>query len=1139
MFDPVSSFIIHRRDFASDLLVVERDGLSIGADLNNDLVLNHPTVSRLHAGIREVKGNFWLINLSQANGTLVNGGLCDIVQLQSGDSIQIGIFVLAAVIEGRILNLYIERCFDAFAAGNRMSQILGDPLQATAEGRMTLMVHDIRGLFDAPPEPKRKTPKATQVIDDSRPTTESPKSFFSGFTQEIEANFDSLSSRESEQISKDRDALLSHSKKTAISVSELRKFISRKNKKAQIPSGGQPLLVPLKDVKLDSDDSQGVMRRARMQRGMTGLLTSIMELPESERAEFQQSMNVFWERRKQAQIDRQSHHEESLVRPQKPAPELMDHNLHLGKKRYNWLPTNDLVWPWPRGFLTWLLVGLGIFLTGLAFLWQESLVPGPTSAPHALTAPDLDRQFPQVIQRLNHQVVARELVENSCSKCHQAGGSMQTQCADCHRTSHFNPTIIPPHQKADVGCIDCHTEHKGVYIRPGHVSRSQCMDCHSNEPRHPKALKPDGKPLGAPHGGTIGYPIVDGEWKWTKPLNSHLKLPDSLSPKEKFHLVHAIGAGGQPWKCSGCHTSFASAAETKKISTAGCAICHSVSFAAPSNRQLDATAAETRMDCASCHPQHGEDEALLAFHLPQNNQKEPMIYIPDGVYRGGTDWEWTSFAAHFGGLSFAGWGLFLLLAPIVVTGFFGWDAFRRLKILGRLTGSVITEEANRRRFTDTHYAEKWESLTQRHRARDSAEAFPFPHPVINYETCIGCHACILACPQDVLGFDDQEHHAVVVNYEQCMEDTGCQQACPTVPQSCVLINTKRTITEPPKPLRKGAGTGFETENIPGIHLIGDVSGVPLIRNAIKEGRIAIDRIMESFQREGRAPGAHYDVAIIGIGPAGIAATARAAERRLSYLALEQGRKYATIAEKYPAGKYVAFNPFVVGEPTLGSIRLEGPGEVKETMIAWWEEAVAGLGLTINEFEGCKDIIQEGPLFRVVTAKNPTGYLVRKVVVAIGNSGEPRKLGVPGEQEDRVLYRLRDPKEIQSKHVLVVGAGNSAVEAAVDLAGERQSNGTVVYPESGGNAVTIVIRSDFPKDLTLENKMWIYDCIDKGLIKAYFGAQVREIGEVEVVIESVRDKKEIARVPNHLVFAMIGSIPPREFLSRIGIKYAGK
>jgi thioredoxin reductase len=178
----------------------------------------------------------------------------------------------------------------------------------------------------------------------------------------------------------------------------------------------------------------------------------------------------------------------------------------------------------------------------------------------------------------------------------------------------------------------------------------------------------------------------------------------------------------------------------------------------------------------------------------------------------------------------------------------------------------------------------------------------YPHPVIFPQRCIGCHACVEACPHDVLAMVDGV--AGVVAAEQCMEDTSCQVVCPVSPKACIVVNTTKTIKARPAPMRDGSS--YET-NVPGCYVIGDVSGVPLIKNAVKEGAEAIAQIATAIINAPAEPQADYDVAIIGAGPGGASAAAVAQERGLRYVAVEQDKLLATIAA-YPLGKYVFFKP---------------------------------------------------------------------------------------------------------------------------------------------------------------------------------------------------------------------------------------
>jgi len=466
-------------------------------------------------------------------------------------------------------------------------------------------------------------------------------------------------------------------------------------------------------------------------------------------------------------------------------------------------------------------------------------------------------------------------------------------------------------------------------------------------------------------------------------------------------------------------------------------------------------------------------------------------------------------------------------------------------------------------------------------AKFDPEGPSYPHPVINVTTCIGCHACVEACPHAVLAIVNGK--ATPIALEQCMEDTSCQVECPTVPKSCVVVNTQKEIPARKVPERDRK---YMT-NVAGLYLIGDVSGVPLIKNAINEGGAVIDYVAEDLRESGGRGKADYDVAIVGVGPAGLSATALARQRGLKYLAIEQDQVVATIRQTYQAGKYVYFNP--ADQETHGGIALAGPGAVKEAMIESWMETMGALGLEVHEYESCKGIKPEDGHFVIDTeqdrAKLRLRYTAWRVILAIGNRGTPMRLRVPGEElritvtpseavtpthctrcgaarlreqkfchecgtkyvaqvpppyeDEKVKYKLSDPNDYRSRHCLVVGAGNSAVEAAVDLAAHRSPDGARIVGWRD-NTVSLVIRSDFKSDLKLGNKMLAYDCIDAGRIKAYFGMTVKEITPGEVALMSARapdprTAPETARLPNDYVFALIGGEKPTNFLEAIGVK----
>ena len=192
--------------------------------------------------------------------------------------------------------------------------------------------------------------------------------------------------------------------------------------------------------------------------------------------------------------------------------------------------------------------------------------------------------------------------------------------------------------------------------------------------------------------------------------------------------------------------------------------------------------------------------------------------------------------------------------------------------------------------------------------------------------------------------------------------------------------------------------------------------------------------------------------------------------------------------------------------------------------------------------------EDGDYFVVRTErgveKQQVTYKARRVILALGNRGTPMRLKVPGEElkvsrdgrtEDKVKYKLTDPEAYKRKRVIVVGAGNSAVEAAVDLVATRQGDRITFRPDEEINDVTLVIRSDLKNDLKFGNKLQVYDCIDEGRIKVFFGTSIKEIREDEVVLQNARTGEVVTTVPNDFIFAMIGGDRPTRFLESIGIK----
>lgn len=437
----------------------------------------------------------------------------------------------------------------------------------------------------------------------------------------------------------------------------------------------------------------------------------------------------------------------------------------------------------------------------------------------------------------------------------------------------------------------------------------------------------------------------------------------------------------------------------------------------------------------------------------------------------------------------------------------------------------------------------------------------YPHPFIIEDNCIACNACIEACPHDVLMMIEKKnqsgHVAHVKRGDLCMEDTACEAVCPTSPKACIVINSTKEIKPVPAPARNQ----YFMSSVEGCYIIGDVSGVPLIKNAVKEGEDVIEHIARSLESAPPEPKAKLAVAVVGIGPGGLSAILAAKKRSLKFIGIEQDKVLATI-EGYPKNKHIEFKPEHL--ETDSALPLESGGAQRESILESWTRTLADTGIEINrsidgaettaidvirESERCTGLkrAEDGDYFIISTASAPgdkeNQYRARRVILAIGLRGAPMMLGGPGgkmitgekltvargeSQGPRVLYKLSDPANFRRCKVIVVGGGNSSIEAAVDLVARRSDDRLDFLSDIEINEVMLLLRSDFTKDVKFRNKQQIYECSDRGKVNLRFRTVIKEIQAEHVIIEDTRTKKR-ERVRNDFVFALIGGERPDKFL----------
>lgn len=373
------------------------------------------------------------------------------------------------------------------------------------------------------------------------------------------------------------------------------------------------------------------------------------------------------------------------------------------------------------------------------------------------------------------------------------------------------------------------------------------------------------------------------------------------------------------------------------------------------------------------------------------------------------------------------------------------------------------------------------------------------HPAIDPRKCLGSGACVTACPEQALGIISGKGY--LVNAAACIGHGACMAACPHDAIQLVFGTETRGIDIPlVKP-------DFET-NISGIFIAGELGGMGLIRKAAEQGTQAIDEIAR--RRGGKFP---LDVVIVGAGPAGIAASLGAVHHKLRYITLEQEQSIGGSVYHYPRQKIVMTAP--VRLPVIGKVKM---AEIsKEKLLGFWRDVIERTALKINFFERMEKIVPVAGGFIVKTPKHE--YRTRNVLLAVGRSGTPRKLGVPGEEQPNVVYRLLDPAQYRGQRVLVVGGGDSALEAALAVAGEPKTTVSLSY------------RGDAFSRAKEKNRSRLEQEQKSGRVRILLESNVKRISRADVQLDQ---KGKPLQLPTDVVIVSAGGILPTAFLRDLGI-----
>jgi thioredoxin reductase/Pyruvate/2-oxoacid:ferredoxin oxidoreductase delta subunit len=375
------------------------------------------------------------------------------------------------------------------------------------------------------------------------------------------------------------------------------------------------------------------------------------------------------------------------------------------------------------------------------------------------------------------------------------------------------------------------------------------------------------------------------------------------------------------------------------------------------------------------------------------------------------------------------------------------------------------------------------------------------HPVIDPDICIGSLACISSCPEGgILGMVDGT--AALVHGSHCIGHGHCAAACPVGAIQLVFGSVRRGVDLPE------VNEVYESSR-PGVYVVGELGGMGLIRNALRQGLEAARHIAQS---RGEARADRVDAVVVGAGPAGLATALGLTSSGLTYRLLEQGTVGGSVAH-YPRRKVVMTEK--VKLPLFGTFGK--PRISKEDLLATFQKIIRKAGLTVEEGVKVEGIEGRDGDFTVMTGRGPVR--ARKVVLAVGRRGSPRKLGVPGEEQEKVVYRLVEPEQYTGSAVLVVGGGDAGVEAANQLA--RESNARV----------WLSYRGEAPK-CREPNRQELDRLAASGRVQVLARSGVKLIGEKHVDLE-VGGKP--VRIPNDYVIINAGGELPTEFLGKAGVR----
>jgi thioredoxin reductase len=647
--------------------------------------------------------------------------------------------------------------------------------------------------------------------------------------------------------------------------------------------------------------------------------------------------------------------------------------------------------------------------------------------------------------------------------------------------------LTPPHVKAKLTCTSCHGKAEAGAPEYAKAAKKACVGCHGPHPstRGPHAkLAADGV-MGCTTCHTIHGPQSGVRLPDRGPAVRYGTWGETPVPELAFHSDRTVLVPTIPVKvCRGCHSDADSDPLARCRSHAGggdleptvCFDEHrtalpATSAAAPSRdpfgkpkRPEPAKAADKN---AVCGEQHFEDRSF-AWSVAQ----EVATLTPP-----------PKRAASSGSLAPLAWGGLAGALGYAGTAFAGALGRRRKRSAEAAAKPMPTAAADKRRL-----------------------------PFIYTDRCLGCYACVDACPYGVL--EVEQYVAVVARPDACCGLVLCEQRCPN---GSLVVTEGEDLVDRPR-----TTPSLESAEVPGLFLAGDVTGVPLIKNAILQGSRAAEAAVRSLPTRGAAP---VDLCIVGAGPAGISAALRAKELGATAVVLEQGGVAQSI-QSFPRGKLVFDQPLAL--PVAGKLTLAE--STKEELLLHWMRIVRRERLDIREETRMVRVGRtEAGAFRV-EAVGPDGAPVlvecRSVIVSIGTRGTPRRLHAPieTEAESRLYYHLADARSLAGQRIVVVGLGDSAMEAAIALSTQPSTSVTIVHRGA-------TYSRGQPRNIAeLERLRKV------GRVRLLLSAEIDRVTRGDVVLRTPgSDRPE--RVPFDAVLVLIGSIPPWDTLANVGVHRA--